>query len=237
MLTNANLSTAVSEAGTHLQHRGRHGQPGGHAAVPHRRLRLGAVRHVAGRPFRDPAGRRSERPARADRHRAHHRDVRGPGGADGAAGHARRLRHTDLSSLRHIFYGASPISEDVLVGAWTTFGCGFYQVYGMTETTGAITALRPRTTIPTVRGEAPALGRQAPHLGRAARRRPGQRAGRGAGAGRGGVDAVALQHGGLLAEAGRDGGDHATPRAGSGPATPDTSTPRATCTCTTGSRT
>ncbi len=48
---------------------------------------------------------------------------------------------TDLSSLRNIFYGASPISEDVLVKCMEAFGCGFNQVYGMTETTGAITAL------------------------------------------------------------------------------------------------
>ena len=51
------------------------------------------------------------------------------------------LRTTDLSSLRLIFYGASPISEDVLVKCMAAFGCGFCQVYGMTETTGAITAL------------------------------------------------------------------------------------------------
>ena len=52
------------------------------------------------------------------------------------------LETTDLSSLRHVFYGASPISEDVLVRCMDAFGCGFNQVYGMTETTGAITALR-----------------------------------------------------------------------------------------------
>ncbi len=52
------------------------------------------------------------------------------------------LPSTDLASLRHIFYGASPISEDVLVRCMAAFGCGFNQVYGMTETTGAITALR-----------------------------------------------------------------------------------------------
>jgi long-chain acyl-CoA synthetase len=51
------------------------------------------------------------------------------------------LRDTDLSSLRLIFYGASPISEDVLVKCMSAFGCAFCQVYGMTETTGAITAL------------------------------------------------------------------------------------------------
>ncbi len=53
-----------------------------------------------------------------------------------------QLADTDLSSLRLIFYGASPISEDVLVKCMTAFRCGFCQVYGMTETTGAITALR-----------------------------------------------------------------------------------------------
>ncbi len=51
------------------------------------------------------------------------------------------LATTDLSSLRLIFYGASPISEDVLVKCMAAFGCDFCQVYGMTETTGAITAL------------------------------------------------------------------------------------------------
>ncbi len=51
------------------------------------------------------------------------------------------MSSTDLSSLRLIFYGASPISEDVLVRCMSTFGCDFVQVYGMTETTGAITAL------------------------------------------------------------------------------------------------
>ena len=53
-----------------------------------------------------------------------------------------KLETTDLSSLRHVFYGASPISEDVLIRCMRIFGCGFNQVYGMTETTGAITALR-----------------------------------------------------------------------------------------------
>ena len=51
------------------------------------------------------------------------------------------LATTDLSSLRLVFYGASPISEDVLVKCMAALGCGFCQVYGMTETTGAITAL------------------------------------------------------------------------------------------------
>ncbi len=49
----------------------------------------------------------------------------------------------DYSSLRGISYGASPIPETVLVNAMRTFKCGFSQVYGLTETTGAITRLAP----------------------------------------------------------------------------------------------
>ncbi|HXR59608.1 MAG TPA: long-chain-fatty-acid--CoA ligase [Burkholderiales bacterium] len=49
----------------------------------------------------------------------------------------------DYSSLKGISYGASPISEKVLVDAMRTFKCRFMQVYGLTETTGAITALPP----------------------------------------------------------------------------------------------
>ena len=48
----------------------------------------------------------------------------------------------DLSSLVAIAYGASPISEEVLRRCIEVFGCGFVQLYGMTETTGAITVLR-----------------------------------------------------------------------------------------------
>ncbi len=53
------------------------------------------------------------------------------------------LATTDVSSLRTIFYGASPISEDVLVRSMSALGCDFAQVYGLTETTGAITRLMP----------------------------------------------------------------------------------------------
>ena len=54
-----------------------------------------------------------------------------------------QLEDTDVRSLRTIFYGASPISEDVLVRSMAALGCDFAQVYGLTETTGAITALSP----------------------------------------------------------------------------------------------
>jgi long-chain acyl-CoA synthetase len=53
------------------------------------------------------------------------------------------VESTDFSTLRAIVYGASPITDAVLTKAMETFGCGFIQVYGMTETTGAITQLEP----------------------------------------------------------------------------------------------
>ncbi len=49
----------------------------------------------------------------------------------------------DVSSLRTVFYGASPISEDVLIRSMQALDCDFAQVYGLTETTGAITSLMP----------------------------------------------------------------------------------------------
>ena len=55
----------------------------------------------------------------------------------------------DYSSLQWISYGASPISEKVLVDAMRTFKCNFAQVYGLTETTGAVTALPPDDHDPT----------------------------------------------------------------------------------------
>jgi acyl-CoA synthetase (AMP-forming)/AMP-acid ligase II len=47
----------------------------------------------------------------------------------------------DLSSMRTLTYGASPISEDLLARASARFGCEFVQLYGMTETCGAGTFL------------------------------------------------------------------------------------------------
>jgi long-chain acyl-CoA synthetase len=50
----------------------------------------------------------------------------------------------DLSSLRCIIYGASPISEEVLVASIRAFGCDFLQAYGMTETSGGCVFLPPQ---------------------------------------------------------------------------------------------
>ncbi len=49
----------------------------------------------------------------------------------------------DLSALQLMFYGASPITEDVLIKSMEQLGCGFVQLYGLTETTGAVTSLGP----------------------------------------------------------------------------------------------
>ncbi len=50
---------------------------------------------------------------------------------------------TDLSSVRQVIYGASPIPEDLLKQAMAKFDCDFVQVYGMTETFGSTSHLSP----------------------------------------------------------------------------------------------
>jgi len=54
-----------------------------------------------------------------------------------------RARNVDYSRLKYILYGASPIPAALLKECIEVFGCGFVQVYGMTETTGSIVALPP----------------------------------------------------------------------------------------------
>ena len=49
----------------------------------------------------------------------------------------------DYSTLRSIAYGASPITTTVLKAALRTFRCSLFGIYGLTETTGAITQLDP----------------------------------------------------------------------------------------------
>ena len=50
---------------------------------------------------------------------------------------------TDFSSLEKLFYGASPINEDLLMAAQKLFACEFFGLYGLTETTGGGTCLLP----------------------------------------------------------------------------------------------
>jgi acyl-CoA synthetase (AMP-forming)/AMP-acid ligase II len=52
-----------------------------------------------------------------------------------------RMATTDLSRLRYVIYGSSPITPQLLSEAMTAFRCAFVQVYGMTETSGTIVAL------------------------------------------------------------------------------------------------
>jgi long-chain acyl-CoA synthetase len=52
-------------------------------------------------------------------------------------------RVRDFSSMRSVVYGASPITNDVLIASMHTLKCPHVQVFGMTETTGAITELPP----------------------------------------------------------------------------------------------
>ncbi len=54
-----------------------------------------------------------------------------------------RAREVDFSPLKYMLYGASPIPLDLLRTCMDVFGCGFVQMYGMTETTGTIVALPP----------------------------------------------------------------------------------------------
>lgn len=50
---------------------------------------------------------------------------------------------TDFSFLKYICYGGSAIPLDLLRQAIAVFGCGFAQMYGMTETAGTIIGLPP----------------------------------------------------------------------------------------------
>ncbi len=50
---------------------------------------------------------------------------------------------TDFSSLNFVLYGASPIADDTILKAKEIMQCDLFQVYGLTETTGAITIMMP----------------------------------------------------------------------------------------------
>jgi acyl-CoA synthetase (AMP-forming)/AMP-acid ligase II len=54
-----------------------------------------------------------------------------------------RARQVDFSHLKYMLYGASPIPAALLKECIEVFGCGFVQLYGLTETTGSIVALPP----------------------------------------------------------------------------------------------
>ncbi|MFN2099198.1 fatty acid--CoA ligase [Altererythrobacter sp. MF3-039] len=54
-----------------------------------------------------------------------------------------RVGEVDFSNLKYIFYGASPIPLELMKQAMDVLGCGFVQMYGMTETSGTIVTLNP----------------------------------------------------------------------------------------------
>ncbi|MCH0564674.1 MULTISPECIES: class I adenylate-forming enzyme family protein [unclassified Streptomyces] len=56
---------------------------------------------------------------------------------------AKASHSTDLASLREILYGAAPMPPDVYAAAVARLGCGFRQVYGMTEVGGPFVTLGP----------------------------------------------------------------------------------------------
>ena len=59
-----------------------------------------------------------------------------------------KARKIDWSSLKYMLYGASPIPLELLKECMGVFGCGFVQMYGMTETSGTIVALPPEDHTP-----------------------------------------------------------------------------------------
>jgi long-chain acyl-CoA synthetase len=58
------------------------------------------------------------------------------------------VREGDYSSLKYIAYSASPAPLDLLRTCLEIFKCDFAQLYGLTETTGAITYLPPEDHTP-----------------------------------------------------------------------------------------
>ncbi|MEL7108589.1 MAG: long-chain-fatty-acid--CoA ligase [Pseudomonadota bacterium] len=58
------------------------------------------------------------------------------------------FRDRDYTSLQQVFYGASPITEDLLTTAVEVMGARFTQLYGLTETVGGGTYLPPEAHEP-----------------------------------------------------------------------------------------
>ena len=59
-----------------------------------------------------------------------------------------RAKEVDFSRIQYITYGASPIPLELMREAMDVIGCGFVQMYGMTETSGTIVALDPEDHVP-----------------------------------------------------------------------------------------
>ena len=70
-------------------------------------------------------------------------------------------KEIDFASLKAISYGASPISDELLLTAKNLMGCDFLQLYGLTETTGGGTCLTPADHDP-ARGKLRSCGKPLP---------------------------------------------------------------------------
>ena len=70
-----------------------------------------------------------------------------------------RIATLDLTSLKIIMYGGSPIAPETLVKAMEVFGCGLAQGYGMTEVAGACIFLAPEDHDPSKPNHLLSIGR------------------------------------------------------------------------------
>jgi acyl-CoA synthetase (AMP-forming)/AMP-acid ligase II len=70
-----------------------------------------------------------------------------------------RARAADFSFLQYIYYGGAPLPQALLAECIEVFGCGFVQMYGMTETAGTIVALAPEDHDPTRGARMRSVGR------------------------------------------------------------------------------
>ena len=100
-----------------------------------------------------------------------------------------------------MLYGASPIPAALLKECIEVFGCGFVQMYGMTETTGTIVALPPEDHVEGL-DRMRSAGKALPGVELAILDADGNRSA--AGRSRRDRDALRLQHGRLLEFAGGD---------------------------------
>jgi len=68
----------------------------------------------------------------------------------------------DYSSVEHLVYGGSPISETVMLGAQKVFDAKLSQSYGLTETIGVTTILRPEDHVAGPDSKLQSAGRAVP---------------------------------------------------------------------------
>ena len=76
--------------------------------------------------------------------------------------HHPKAATADFSSIETLSYGASPIPLPLLQQAVARIGCGFVQVYGMTETWGGVVALPPEDHLPGREHKMTAAGKALP---------------------------------------------------------------------------